>query len=73
MFLTDLKITECGRPKRKNHRRGLENNIFNSAQRKFLSVDSIENIDIQRNSFGHTAKNLDFSQLKPRVLIYLGK
>lgn len=36
--------------------------IFTRVERKTQSTDSVENVDTQRNNFGHTAKNR-FSQL----------
>jgi len=52
--------------KRKNHfkwskQKGTEKYLIVYVGRKTLNVDSIENIDIQRNSFGPTAKNRFFS------------
>lgn len=49
--------------------RRLKNNMFNVG-RKNLSVDSIENIDIQRKSFGPTAKNRFFSVNENQDIVF---
>lgn len=49
--------------------RRLKNNMFNVG-RKNLSVDSIKNIDIQRKSFGPTAKNRFFSVNENQDIVF---
>lgn len=51
------------------NRRRLKNNMFNVG-RKNLSVDSIENIDIQRKSFGPIAKNRFFSVNENQDIVF---